>query len=193
VRSEVAVGSTPWAQVDFWSRCFHFFGSRFTFLGWISASFHDRSGPNQPATLNHRFVQRGKLVVDRVSVLSCQRKGFARSGLIGKNLSCGLSRFNFLPKRKFSSHSQMPSESSMKSKFTRQILVAALAVVALVQNTSADQGNMERALDALRNARAELSQASHDKGGHRTNAIHIIDQAIEQVKEGIRVGVRHGD
>lgn len=81
----------------------------------------------------------------------------------------------------------------MKSKFTRQILVAALAVVALVQNTSADQGNMERALDALRNARAELSQASHDKGGHRTNAIHIIDQAIEQVKEGIRVGVRHGD
>jgi hypothetical protein len=52
---------------------------------------------------------------------------------------------------------------------------------------------MERALDALRNARSELSQASHDKGGHRTNAIHIIDQAIEQVKEGIRVGARHGD
>jgi hypothetical protein len=81
----------------------------------------------------------------------------------------------------------------MKSKFTHQILIAALAIVALVQNASADQGNMERALDALRNARSELSQASHDKGGHRTNAIHIIDQAIEQVKEGIRVGARHGD
>jgi hypothetical protein len=54
----------------------------------------------------------------------------------------------------------------MKSKFTRQILVAALAIVALLQNIFADQGNMERALDALRNARAELSQASHDKGGH---------------------------
>ena len=81
----------------------------------------------------------------------------------------------------------------MKSRFIHQIFAAALAIVALVQNTSADQGNMERALDALRNARSELSQASHDKGGHRTNAIHIIDQAIEQVKEGIRVGARHGD
>jgi hypothetical protein len=82
---------------------------------------------------------------------------------------------------------------SMKSQFIHQIFAAALATVALIQNTSADQGNMERALDALRNARSELSQASHDKGGHRTNAIHIIDQAIEQVKEGIRVGARHGD
>jgi hypothetical protein len=81
----------------------------------------------------------------------------------------------------------------MKTRFARQILAAALAMVALIQNTSADQGNMERALDALRNARAELNQASHDKGGHRTSAIHIIDQAIEQVKEGIRVGARHGD
>jgi hypothetical protein len=81
----------------------------------------------------------------------------------------------------------------MKSRFIHQIFAAALATVALIQNTSADQGNMERALDALRNARSELSQASHDKGGHRTNAIHIIDQAIEQVKEGIRVGARHGD
>jgi hypothetical protein len=42
----------------------------------------------------------------------------------------------------------------MKFKFTPQILVAAVAIVALVQNSSADQGNMERALDALRNARA---------------------------------------
>jgi hypothetical protein len=81
----------------------------------------------------------------------------------------------------------------MKSRFTLQILAPALAIIALIQNTSADQGNMERALEALRNARSELSQASHDKGGHRTNAIHIIDQAIEQVKEGIRVGARHGD
>jgi hypothetical protein len=47
----------------------------------------------------------------------------------------------------------------MKSKFTRQILVAALAIVALIQNASADQGHMERALDALRSARSELSLA----------------------------------
>jgi hypothetical protein len=81
----------------------------------------------------------------------------------------------------------------MKSKFTRQILIGALAIVALVQNATADQGHMERALDALRNARSQLNEASHDKGGHRENAIQLIDQAIAQVKEGIRVGARHGD
>jgi hypothetical protein len=74
-----------------------------------------------------------------------------------------------------------------------QILVAALAIVALIQNACADQGHMERALDALRSARSELNQASRDKGGHRTNAVQLIDQAIEQVKEGIRVGAKHGD
>jgi hypothetical protein len=36
-------------------------------------------------------------------------------------------------------------------------------------------------------------QASHDKGGHRVNAIEIINQAIEQIKRGIAVGASHGD
>ena len=81
----------------------------------------------------------------------------------------------------------------MNSKFLRQILIVALAAVALIQTARADQGHMERALNALYQARYELSQASHDKGGHRVNAIQIINQAIQQIKRGIAIGASHGD
>jgi hypothetical protein len=81
----------------------------------------------------------------------------------------------------------------MNSRLFRQILTAALAAVAMIQTTRADQGHMERALNALFNARNELSQASHDKGGHRVNAIALINQAIHKVRQGIAVGASHGD
>jgi flagellar biosynthesis chaperone FliJ len=81
----------------------------------------------------------------------------------------------------------------MKSIFRRQILTVTFAAVALIQTARADQGHMERALNALYQARNELSQASHDKGGHRVNAIQMINQAIQQIKRGIAVGARHGD
>ena len=63
----------------------------------------------------------------------------------------------------------------------------------MIQTAQADQGHMERALNALFNARYELSQASHDKGGHRVNAIALINQAIQKVRQGIAVGASHGD
>jgi hypothetical protein len=113
--------------------------------------------------------------------------------LSSENMIFEHSRFNFSCPNPNSCRILLLLKSSMKSKSTHQILFAALAIVALVQNASADQGYMERALEALRNARSELNEASHDKGGHRSNAIQLIDQAIEQVKEGIRVGARHGD
>jgi hypothetical protein len=81
----------------------------------------------------------------------------------------------------------------MKIRFLRQTLPVALAVIALIQTARADQGNMRRALDALRDARYELSQASRDKGGHRAEAVGLIDQAIAQVKEGIAFAETHGD
>lgn len=81
----------------------------------------------------------------------------------------------------------------MKSRLLRQILTLVVAGVALIQTAHADQGHMERALNALYSARNELRQALHDKGGHRVNAIEIINQAIEQVKRGIAVGASHGD
>jgi hypothetical protein len=81
----------------------------------------------------------------------------------------------------------------MKKGFLHQILPISLFGIALIQSARADQGHMENALQALLNARYQLSQASHDKGGHRTNAIQIIDQAIAEVRKGIRVGASHGD
>ena len=75
-----------------------------------------------------------------------------------------------------------------------QFLSVALLAVALTfgtlftQTARADQPHMENALSALENAKAELQQAEHDKGGHRANAIRLIDRAIEQVKLGIDAG-----
>jgi hypothetical protein len=81
----------------------------------------------------------------------------------------------------------------MKKGLFRRFLTVSICGVALIQSARADQGNMQNALQALLNARYELSQASHDKGGHRANAIRIINQAIAQVRQGIRVGASHGD
>jgi hypothetical protein len=49
----------------------------------------------------------------------------------------------------------------------------------------ARQGNMDHAINALREARRALQAATPNKGGHRERAIDLIDRAIEQVREGI--------
>jgi hypothetical protein len=41
---------------------------------------------------------------------------------------------------------------------------------------------IHRALNALREARHELKEAKHDFGGHREDAIHAVDKAIEQLE-----------
>ena len=52
---------------------------------------------------------------------------------------------------------------------------------------------MVSALNYLNEANSELNQASHDKGGHRVNAIGLVNQAISEVNAGIAVGESHGD
>ena len=47
---------------------------------------------------------------------------------------------------------------------------------------------MHHALDALRNARYDLNEARGAKGGHREEALRLVNQAIDEVKAGIRVG-----
>ena len=49
----------------------------------------------------------------------------------------------------------------------------------------ADQPNMQNALGQLRSAKASLEVASNNKGGHRVNAIRLIDQAIVEVQMGM--------
>jgi hypothetical protein len=47
------------------------------------------------------------------------------------------------------------------------------------------QPHMDAALRMLEGARGELQQAATDKGGHRVRAIDLVDQAIDQVRQGI--------
>ena len=47
------------------------------------------------------------------------------------------------------------------------------------------QPHMQETLVLLQNARAELAAATPNKGGHRERALGLIDQAIDQVRQGI--------
>jgi hypothetical protein len=55
----------------------------------------------------------------------------------------------------------------------------------LFETAQAGQPHMDSALDHLRSARHQLEVARPDKGGHRENAIGMIDNAIAEVKAGI--------
>jgi hypothetical protein len=87
----------------------------------------------------------------------------------------------------------------MKIRFLRHSPALVLAAVALIQTACAEQGNgrvqghMVNALNYLNTANSELSQASHDKGGHRVAAMGLVNQAINEVNAGIAVGESHGD
>ena len=48
------------------------------------------------------------------------------------------------------------------------------------------QPNMARAVVELREARRQLRQAKRDKGGYRVEALNMIEQALAEVREGIR-------
>jgi hypothetical protein len=80
------------------------------------------------------------------------------------------------------------------SKFFGSRAAKAFAIVALTGSAFgvgvavADQPHMFNALRALQNARHELEVATADKGGHRVQAINLIDQAINQVQLGIDAG-----
>ena len=65
-------------------------------------------------------------------------------------------------------------------------LIAAMGM----QSVRADQPNMRAALAHLREAKAALQRADHNKGGHRGRAIEIINRAIAEVEAGIAAG-RH--
>jgi len=73
--------------------------------------------------------------------------------------------------------------------------VAAIAASALTLSTnsaSAYQGNMERALSSLYSALASLREATPNKGGHKEQAVQLIQQAIDQVQQGINFADEHG-
>ena len=76
----------------------------------------------------------------------------------------------------------------------RRILVAGAAAATLgailgtASTAEADQPYMRAALQDLRNAQANLSQATHNKSGHRAKALNLVNQAIDEVSAGIAAG-----
>lgn len=54
-----------------------------------------------------------------------------------------------------------------------------------------DQPNMQAVRASLITARNELQRATPDKGGHRVNAINLVNSAIAEVKLGIDYDRRH--
>lgn len=76
---------------------------------------------------------------------------------------------------------------------TRQKLIMGLVVATSmgVGYALAQQPHMDAALHMLQSARAELEAATPNKGGHREQAIALVDQAIAKVREGIAYGATH--
>jgi hypothetical protein len=60
-----------------------------------------------------------------------------------------------------------------------------------VNTASAGQPHMVSARDHLQAAKAELTAAEENKGGHRENAMGLCDQAIAEVNAGIEYARTH--
>ena len=83
----------------------------------------------------------------------------------------------------------MPLLRTGRRRFVQIVAVVALVGIAFGAGLAiAAQPKMEAALRALQNARGELDKAEHDKGGHRVKALKLIDDAIEEVRLGIKAG-----
>jgi hypothetical protein len=87
----------------------------------------------------------------------------------------------------------MEVSMNLRNILTSTMLGAALlcsaALVALAQQEY--QPNMGAALQHLREAEQELQRASSDKGGHRVQAIQLINQAEREVQAGIDFDSQH--
>jgi hypothetical protein len=81
-----------------------------------------------------------------------------------------------------------------QSWFSRRRLVGIAAVTVIVAGSFASgyvvaaQPHMMNALNALQNAKSELQVAEANKGGHRVNAIRLINEAIGEVQAGMAAG-----
>ncbi len=79
------------------------------------------------------------------------------------------------------------------TRFVHSFLaLAAVATVFSAPVAKAEpQPKMRAALADLEAARAKLEHADHDKGGHRERALELVNQAIAQIKEGVRYDRHH--
>ncbi len=76
--------------------------------------------------------------------------------------------------------------------FAAALIVSGLTGSILTGTAMAEQGNMVNARRSLHQAYNYLQQATPDKGGHRENAMNLIQQAIVEVNRGIGYANNHG-
>ena len=63
--------------------------------------------------------------------------------------------------------------------------------IVVIAGAMPDQPNMQAARGNLLTAKSELQKAIPDKGGHRVNAIGLVNSAIAEVNAGIAFDRRH--
>jgi hypothetical protein len=83
--------------------------------------------------------------------------------------------------RKISKHPRILAFSAVGAAFW----------IALAAGCASAQPHMQSALDHLTAARSELEAATPNKGGHREQAIELVDQAIRQVEMGMNYARNH--
>lgn len=78
---------------------------------------------------------------------------------------------------------------------TNGIVKAAIVALAMTMFSGValaeKQPAMEAAIKNLQEARDNLNQATHDKGGHRVKAVKLINKAIAEVRAGIEFDNKH--
>ena len=77
----------------------------------------------------------------------------------------------------------------MQKKIWTGLAVAAMAATltagVFIGEALAAQPHMQAALEALHTARAELQEASRNKGGHRVEALRLTNEAIRETEAGM--------
>jgi hypothetical protein len=77
-------------------------------------------------------------------------------------------------------------ENAMTTTFARKIMLGTIIAASMgIGYAIGAQPHMTESISLLQSARAELAQATPNKGGHRERALVLIDQAISEVRAGI--------
>ena len=71
------------------------------------------------------------------------------------------------------------------------VAVVLLFGIVAIAGAVPDQPHMQAARGHLQSAKAQLQRATPDKGGHRANAIRLVNAAISEVNAGIAFDRRH--
>ena len=85
----------------------------------------------------------------------------------------------------------------MKSSLARRLGLPALFLtgtmvgLGIAGMAQSPQPHMQAALNALNTAKAELTLAVADKGGHRVHALNYVNSAIAETKLGMNYSATH--